>query len=183
MSRIGKKPVPIPSGIKVGVDGPKVTAESSKAKLELPLPKGISVKVDKDGKVLSVERSSDTDEQRALHGLVRSLVNNMMVGLDKGFEKILTIVGTGYNGKIEGSNLVLNVGFCKPVRREIPKGLEVKMNGQTEVIIRGPDKQVVGEFAAQVRSIRKPEPYKGKGIRYKNEVVRKKAGKAFAGAA
>jgi len=182
MSRIGKKPVAVPDGAKVAIDAAKVSVEGPKGKLALELPVGITAALSDDQKQVLVQRSGDGDSQRALHGLARSLINNMLVGVTEGFVKVLKIVGTGFNGKVEGKDLVLNVGFCKPVRKAIPEGLAVEMNGAQEIVVRGADKGLVGEFAAEVRAARKPEPYKGKGIRYRDEVVRKKAGKAFVGA-
>jgi len=182
MSRIGNKPVPVPDGVKTNIDGNTVNVEGPKGKLAVEMVEGISAALSEDGKAIVVKRAGDTDRDRAMHGLFRSLINNMVVGVTEGYQKSLQIVGTGYNAKIEGKNLVLAVGFCKPVTKEIPDGITVEQVNAQEIKINGIDKQLVGEFAAQVRKVRKPEPYKGKGIRYSDEVVRKKAGKAFVGA-
>jgi len=183
MSRIGKRPVPLPDGVKVDISGPVVRVEGPKGKLEMQMVPEVSAKLADDSKSIVVERAADTKRHRTMHGLTRSLINNMVIGVTEGFSKGLEIVGTGYGAKVEGANLVLNVGFCKPVIMPIPDGITVESVNAQEFIVRGIDKQLVGEFAARVRRVRKPEPYKGKGIRYKDEVVRKKAGKAFVGAA
>ena len=183
MSRIGKKPVPVPDGVKVAVTGTAVNVEGPKGKLEMRMVPEVSAHLSDDGKFLVVERAADTERHRAMHGLTRSLINNMVVGVVEGFAKGLAVVGTGYNAKVEGINLVLNVGFCKPVTVALPDGITIEFVNAQEFVIHGIDKQLVGEFAAKVRRIRKPEPYKGKGIRYRDEVVRKKAGKAFVGTA
>jgi len=181
MSRIGKLPVAIIEGVEVTADAACVTVKGPKGSLDLNLPDGISVKVD-DNKIL-VDRASDAKPHRACHGLVRSLLFNMVEGVTKGYEKRLDIVGVGYRAEVRGSVLVVQVGFCHPVEKDIPNGLDVSMEGQTRISVKGIDKQQVGQFAAEVRKISPPEPYKGKGIKYENEQVRRKAAKAFAGGA
>jgi large subunit ribosomal protein L6 len=181
MSRIGKKPVPVPDKVKVEIKGGAIIVEGPLAKLPpVTLHPLVSAKVE-DGKVV-VERKSDAKQARALQGLTRSLIANMIEGVTKGFQKALEIVGVGYNARIQGKNLVLNIGFNAPVEMPIPEGLAVESVNPTKFIVKGADKQKVGEFAAEVRHVRPPEPYKGKGIRYEDEQVRRKAGKAAVGA-
>jgi len=177
MSRVGKKPVTVTEGVKTTITGTDVTIEGPRGKLHFVLPEGISVK--EDGDRLFISRSSDEPKQRSLHGMSRSLVSNMIAGVTTGFEKRLTINGVGYNAKIQGENLVLNVGFSHPVIKPIPPNLEVECPLATSVLIRGIDKQKVGQFAAAVRAVRPPEPYNAKGIAYEDEQIRRKAGKAF----
>jgi large subunit ribosomal protein L6 len=177
MSRIGKKPVAVPSGVKVNVAGRAITIEGKLGKLEYTHRPEIAVKVEDDGKSVVCTRTSDEREIRAYHGLTRSLLNNMMVGVTEGYEKKLEIQGVGYLAAIQGDTLQLRVGFANEVHKKIPKGLTVTCPDQTHVVIKGTDKQKVGQFAAEVRAVRKPEPYKGKGIRYDGEQVRRKAGK------
>jgi large subunit ribosomal protein L6 len=175
MSRIGQKPIPVPSGVKVNVANRAVTVEGKLGKLEYKHRPEITVKVE-DNKVVCT-RSSDEREARAYHGLTRALINNMLVGVTDGYEKKLEIQGVGYLGAVQGNVLQLRVGFANEVHKKIPKGLTVTCPDQTHIVIKGTDKQLVGEFAAEVRAVRKPEPYKGKGIRYEGEQVRRKAGK------
>jgi large subunit ribosomal protein L6 len=176
MSRIGKKPVAVPAGVAAVVKDGRVAVKGPRGALEFALPAGIRASV--DAGQIRIERSEETREQRALHGLARALVNNMVRGVTQGYEKRLSIVGVGYTGKVEAGNLVLTVGFCQPVVLRIPEGLQVEIPPKTTlVIIRGTDRQKVGQFAATVRKVRPPEPYKGKGIRYETEVVKRKAGK------
>ncbi|MCP4427958.1 MAG: 50S ribosomal protein L6 [Chloroflexi bacterium] len=177
MSRIGKAPIQLPKGVKIDIKGSAVTVSGPKGKLEQDFHPGMSVKLD-DG-VLSVERSSDSRQHRALHGLTRALLNNMVAGVTEGFSKTLDIEGVGYRAVMEGKALVLNVGYSHPVRFDPPANLEFAVENRSKtIIVSGIDKQVVGEIAAQVRKTRPPEPYKGKGIRYRGEYVRRKAGKA-----
>ncbi len=190
MSRIGKKPIPIPSGIKVAVSGRTINVEGPKGKLSWTCRPEITMKVDDAAKAVIIERKSDARLVRALHGLSRSLVNNMVEGCLKGYSKSLEVYGVGYGVQIQGPKFTLNCGFSHPVVFEVPAGLKVEVQvpqarGETEpakFTVSGPDKQAVGEFAARVRRTRKPEPYKGKGVRYAGEYVRRKVGKAFAGA-
>lgn len=177
MSRIGKKPVPVPAGVKVNVADRAVTVEGKLGKLQYTHRPEIGVKVSDDGKNVICSRSSEERTVRAYHGLTRALLNNMMIGVTDGYEKKLEIQGVGYLAAIQGDTLQLRVGFANEVHKKIPKGLTVTCPDQTHIVIKGTDKQMVGEFAAEVRAVRKPEPYKGKGIRYDGEQVRRKAGK------
>lgn len=177
MSRIGKKAVKIPAGAKASVSGNKVTIEGPLGKLDWDFPKEVKVAV--DGGEVRVTREQDTRPGRALHGLTRALISNMLIGVTAGYEKKLEIVGVGYLSAIQGTTLQLRVGFANEIHKTIPTGLKVTCPDQTHIVIKGIDKQLVGQFAAEVRSVRKPEPYKGKGIRYEGEVVRRKAGKAM----
>jgi large subunit ribosomal protein L6 len=177
MSRIGKKPIPLPDGVKVNVADRAVTVEGKLGKLEYRHRPEIEVRVDDDRKAIVCTRKSEDRAIRAYHGLTRALINNMLVGVTQGYEKKLEIQGVGYLGAIQGDTLQLRVGFANEVHKIIPKGLNVSCPDQTHIVIKGSDKQQVGQFAAEVRAVRKPEPYKGKGIRYEGEQVRRKAGK------
>ena len=177
MSRIGKKPIPLPDGVKVNIADRQVTVEGKLGKLEYRHRPEIDVRVDDGRKAIVCSRSSEEREVRAYHGLTRALINNMLVGVTQGYEKRLEIQGVGYLGAIQGTTLQLRVGFANEIQKPIPPGLDVTCPDQTHIVIKGTDKQQVGEFAAEVRAIRKPEPYKGKGIRYEGEQVRRKAGK------
>jgi large subunit ribosomal protein L6 len=181
MSRVGQKPVEIPQGVKVQVSAATILAEGPKGKRNLELHPRVSV-VHKDGKIFCT-RSDDERSTRALHGLYRALIQNLVTGVAKGFEKRLEIVGIGYGAAVEGKSLKLTVGFSQPVKLAIPDGLTVTTPDANHVVVSGPDKQLVGQFAADVRKVRKPEPYKGFGIKYEGEYVRRKAGKAFGGTA
>lgn len=176
MSRIGNKPVAIPNGVKVAVDGGLVKIEGPKGKLEFAPHRDVSVKV--DGKNVVVTRSSDERGPRSLHGLTRAIINNMCEGVTKGYEKRLEVQGVGYVVSLQGKTLALRVGFANEVKKQIPAGLTVTCPDNTHVVVQGCDKQLVGQFAAEVRSVRKPEPYKGKGVRYQGEHVKTKPGKA-----
>ncbi len=178
MSRIGKKPVAILDGVKVAVNNRLIQVEGPAGKLQFEHRPEINVEVDDGGKSVSVSRDSDDRTARELHGLTRALVNNMILGVKTGYEKRLEIVGVGYLAAIKGKTLQLRVGFANELQRPIPEGLDVTCPDQTHVVIKGCDKQMVGQFAAEIRSLRKPEPYKGKGIRYQGEVVKLKAGKS-----
>lgn len=177
MSRIGVKPIEIPKGVDVQINEEIITVKGPLGILTRKLQKGIFL--EREDSILRVKRISDEKFYKSLHGLYRTLISNMIEGVTKGFEKVLEIHGTGYRAQIQGNQLILNLGFSHPVNLKIPEGLKVAVEGQNNIIrISGIDKEKVGEFAAYVRSIRKVEPYKGKGIRYQNEIVRKKAGKA-----
>lgn len=178
MSRIGKQPVVIPSGVKIAASGNEISVEGPLGKLQFAHRPEIVVSVDDDGKQINFERADDSRTSRAYHGLTRALVQNMVEGVTKGYERKLEIVGVGYLAAIQGQTLQLRVGFANEVHKTIPAGLDVTCPDQTHVIVKGVDKQQVGQFAAEVRAVRKPEPYKGKGIRYLGEHVRRKAGKA-----
>lgn len=176
MSRIGRAPVKIPEGVTIGIEGTKVTVESKKGKLETRIHPNMIVEVD-DSEV-KVKRPDDAKINRSLHGLTRSLINNMVVGVTDGYQKNLEIVGVGYRVAKEGKKLVMNVGYSHQVIMPEPEGIEIEVPTPNKIIIKGIDKQKVGQFAAEVRGKRPPEPYKGKGIRYENEVVRRKEGKS-----
>lgn len=178
MSRIGKLPVSIPGGVTVEEKNRKVTVKGPKGSLELQLRPEIDVKVEKAQVMVAPNRAA-TRDVRAYHGMTRAILNNMMKGVTAGYERNLEIIGVGWNAAVQGKKLVLSVGYCNPVEMEIPVGLTVEAPKPTNISIKGPDKQLVGQFAAAVRSQRKPEPYKGKGVRYENEYVRKKQGKTF----
>ncbi|MGE3803052.1 MAG: 50S ribosomal protein L6 [Gemmataceae bacterium] len=179
MSRIGKQPVAIPSGVKVNLaDGNTIKVEGPKGKLELSWHRNMSVKVE-DNKVL-ITRPNDERLNRALHGLTRSLINNMVQGVTKGFEKRLKIEGIGYQARMDKKSVVLTVGYSNAISLTPPDGVTVELPDPTTIVVRGADKQKVGQFAAEVRASRKPEPYKGKGIRYENEQIIRKEGKSFA---
>lgn len=177
MSRVGKQPIELPEGVKVNVRGTHVEVSGSKGKLSQSFRSEMTIKVE-DG-ALYVERPSDSREHRAFHGLTRALLNNMVDGVSVGFSRRLEVEGVGYRAEINGKNLVLNVGYSHPVEIEPPQDVsfEVEDRGK-QIIVSGIDKQVVGEITAKIRKVRPPEPYKGKGIRYEGEYVRRKAGKA-----
>lgn len=177
MSRIGRLPISIPKGIKVTVDGKSVTVEGPQGKLSREIRPEISVAVGDNDQVV-VSREGDGREARSYHGLTRALIQNMVTGVGKKYEKKLQIVGVGYLAAIQGNELSLRVGFANEVKKTVPAGLDVTCPSQTLVVIQGCDKQMVGQFAAEVRAVRKPEPYKGKGIRYDGEYVKIKPGKA-----
>jgi len=176
MSRIGNNPIPLPSGVDIAVSGSAVTVKGPKGELNIDLPEGITAR--QDGEDLVVERPDDEQESKALHGLARSLVNNMVTGVSEGFRKDLEIVGVGYRAAAKGKDaLELQLGFSHSVNYKAPPGIEFDVPEQTKISISGIDKQVVGQVAAEIRAFKKPEPYKGKGIRYAGEHVIRKAGK------
>jgi large subunit ribosomal protein L6 len=176
MSRIGRLPIDIPSGVDVTVDGRDVTVKGPKGQLALTVAQPISVAVE-DGRVL-VTRPDDERESRSLHGLTRTLIANNILGVTQGYSKSLDVVGTGYRVQARGANVEFALGFSHPVVVEPPAGITFTVEGNNRLTVSGIDKQAVGETAANIRKIRKPEPYKGKGVRYTGEVVRRKAGKA-----
>lgn len=180
MSRIGKKPIAFPKEVKIDVKDRTVKVEGPKGKLEFTHHPLVKVDVDTGEKTIQVSRGNDERQSRALHGLTRSLINNMVVGVTKGYEKVLKVEGIGYQARLDGKKLVLVVGFAHGVEKVPPEGITVKLNDPNTIVISGVDKQKVGQFAAEVRAARKPEPYKGKGIRYIDEKVRRKEGKSFA---
>ncbi len=179
MSRIGRKPISFPADVTVAMNGQQVQVKGPKGELKFDPHPNMSITVNDGDRLVQVSRPDDTRENRALHGLTRTLVQNMVDGVTKPFERRLTIVGVGYNASLAGNKLSLQVGFANTVVLEVPEGVTVEVPAPTSVIVRSADKQAVGQFAANVRSVRPPEPYKGKGIRYENEQVRRKAGKAF----
>jgi len=178
MSRIGKLPVAVPSGVEVSIEGQTVTVKGPKGQLAHTVAEPITVRKDEDGS-LAVERPNDERRSKALHGLSRTLVNNMVIGVTEGYEKKLEIVGVGYRVLSKGpSEIELNLGFSHPVPFTAPEGITFTVEGPTKLTVAGIDKQAVGEVAANIRKIRKPEPYKGKGVRYAGERILRKAGKA-----
>lgn len=176
MSRVGQAPITIPDGVSISIVGSTVTINGPRGELQRSLPEGI--KVEQVDSELRVARESETREVRALHGLVRSLLANMVQGVTEGFEKRLEIHGVGYRATKQGNDIELAVGFSHPVRKPAPDGIDFEVPAPTRITVRGIDKELVGQTAAEIRSIRKPEPYKAKGIRYEGEHVRRKAGKA-----
>jgi large subunit ribosomal protein L6 len=178
MSRIGKKEILIPDKVKVDLQGKTIMVAGPKGTLEFTHHPAVSVAV--DGSCVNVSRSSDSKTTRALHGLTRALINNMVLGVSAGFGRNLEIVGVGYRAEMKGKNMQLLLGFSHPVMIIPPPGITLAVDGNTKISVKGCDKQLVGEVAAKIRSLRPPEPYKGKGIRYEGEVVRRKAGKTAA---
>jgi large subunit ribosomal protein L6 len=176
MSRIGKLPVPVPSGVEVSVDGPRVTVKGPKGTLSHQLAEPITIDRGEDGALL-VRRPDDERRSKSLHGLSRTLVNNMVVGVTQGYEKRLEIYGVGYRVALRGSDLEFSLGFSHPVRVAPPEGITFVVESPTRFSVQGIDKQKVGEVAANIRKLRKPDPYKGKGVRYAGEVIRRKVGK------
>ncbi|QPZ39144.1 50S ribosomal protein L6 [Paramicrobacterium chengjingii] len=176
MSRIGKLPIDIPAGVDVSINGQSVVVKGPKGELSLTIAEPIVAKLD-DGQVV-VSRPDEERESRSLHGLTRTLINNNIIGVTTGYSKGLEVVGTGYRVQQKGSNIEFALGFSHPVIVEPPAGITLTVEGNNKVMVSGIDKQAVGETAANIRKIRKPEPYKGKGVRYAGEVIRRKAGKA-----
>ncbi len=179
MSRLGKAPVSLPDKVEVNIANGMVNAKGPKGNLSIPVSNGISVKV--DGNKLFIEKDEKVEMPKPTHGLFRALINNMVIGVSKGFEKKLGLIGVGYRAAVQGQKLDLQLGFSHPTQIAIPKGVNVTVEKSVTIIIQGIDKHLVGQFAASVRAMKPPEPYKGKGIRYENEYVRKKAGKAAKG--
>lgn len=179
MSRIGKKPIPVPAGVEVKLAGTEITVKGKNDELKLSFHPNMAVNYDAAGRVLTVERPNDERENRALHGLTRALINNMVTGVSTYFEKKLEIQGVGYQAVIKNKNLELQVGYANIVKLPIPAKLICECPDATHINLKSADKHLVGQFAAIIRNVRPPEPYKGKGIRYVGEYVRRKAGKAF----
>jgi large subunit ribosomal protein L6 len=175
MSRIGNRVLTIPTGVEVNVDENKITVKGSKGSLEFPLSKSVIVKV--EGNTVSVEKNEQKADSNVMQGTTNAIIKNMIEGVSKGFEKGLEIIGVGYRFQVQGNSLTINAGYSHPVKMDVPKGLSVEQVSNTEIVVKGIDKELVGEFAANIRKVRKPEPYKGKGIRYKGEFVRRKEGK------
>ncbi|MEB3309395.1 MAG: 50S ribosomal protein L6 [Snowella sp.] len=179
MSRIGKRPIPIPAKVTIDINEGHLTVKGPKGTLERDLPEKVTVQ--QDGETLNVVRQDESRTARERHGLVRTLVANMVEGVSKGFEKRLDIQGVGYRAQAQGSKIVLNLGYSKPVEMTMPQGIQVAVENNTQVIVSGIDKELVGNIAAKIRATRPPEPYKGKGVRYLGEFVRRKAGKTAKG--
>ncbi|AFZ48132.1 50S ribosomal protein L6 [Cyanobacterium stanieri LEGE 03274] len=176
MSRIGKRPIAIPAKVNVDINGQNVSVSGPKGNLARELPSLVTVV--QEGETIQVNRENDSRKARERHGLCRTLVANMIDGVSQGFEKKLEIQGVGYRAQAQGSKLTLNVGYSKPVEMQMPEGISVAVNSNTEVVVSGIDKELVGNMAAKIRAVRPPEVYKGKGIRYAGEYVRRKVGKA-----
>lgn len=179
MSRIGRAPITLPSGVEMNAKGREITIKGPKGSLSWEHPRRVEVAV--DGNVVRVSRARDDKRSRELHGLARALLNNMVLGVSEGFQKKLEIQGVGYQAKMQGNKLTMQIGFSHPVEMPVPEGVTCECPDATHIVVSGIDKQKVGQFAAEIRKVRKPEPYKGKGIRYEGEVVLRKAGKAFVG--
>ena len=175
MSRVGRLPIEVPNNLKVNITDGKIEISNGKDSLLLDIPSVIDVKFKNN--TITVSRKEETKEAKALHGTIRALINNMVIGLTKGFTKNLELVGIGYKAEVKGNELVLNLGYSHPVIYKIPEGINIKVEKNTKVIVSGIDKQKVGQVAAEIRAFRKPEPYKGKGIRYEGEYIMMKAGK------
>jgi large subunit ribosomal protein L6 len=178
MSRVGRKVIVVPSGVKVSVGEKELEVQGPKGKLKTPVPPGISFAL--SGTELACRRSNDERQQRAFHGMARALAQNAIKGVTEGFSKDLDIVGVGYRAAVEGSKVVFALGFSHPVEYRIPEGIKIAVDKQTRVTVSGIDRQKVGQVAAEIRRLRRPDPYKQKGIRYVGEVLKKKAGKAGA---
>lgn len=176
MSRIGNKIITVPEGVTVTEENGEVLVKGPKGELKQVMLKDITMK--QENNEIALERKNES--AKAMHGTMNALITNMIQGVSKGYEKTLEIVGVGYRFNVQGKNLVINAGYSHPVEMKVPEGLTVEINGNNEITIKGIDKQLVGEFAANVRKVRKPEPYKGKGIRYKDEHIRRKEGKKAA---
>lgn len=176
MSRIGKKPIPVPQGVDVQMDGNLLKVKGPKGVMEKELHRDMIIKLEEGS--LVVERPSDAKLHRSLHGLTRTLLSNMVEGVTNGFQRNLELVGVGYRAAKQGNKLVLTIGYSHPVEIEPPAGIEIEVPAPTKIAVKGADKQAVGQLAANIRAVREPEPYKGKGIKYEGEVIRRKAGKA-----
>jgi large subunit ribosomal protein L6 len=176
MSRLGKKPVAVPSGVKALIEAGNIRVEGPKGKLALSIPKGIVISLDNNN--LSFKRPDDTADMKARHGLAYALVNNMVKGVSEGFSKTLEIKGVGYRAQVKGKALGLTLGFSHPVDFPLPDGVTAKVDGNTKVTLESADKALLGDVAAKIRALRPPEPYQGKGIKYSDEVIRRKAGKS-----
>ncbi len=177
MSRIGKLPIPVPAGVEVKIDGSTVSVKGPKGELTETFNKNMTISMNDDNQVI-VERPNDERQNRALHGLTRSLINNMVIGVSEGFSKTLELVGVGYRASLKGDKLEMTLGYSHPVDVQAAEGIKFECPDATTIIISGVDKQLVGQTAAEIRSLRAPEPYKGKGIRYQGEHIRRKEGKA-----
>ncbi|MBM7853841.1 large subunit ribosomal protein L6 [Desulfohalotomaculum tongense] len=176
MSRTGRKPIPVPEGVEVKIEGNVVRVKGPKGQLEKEMHRDMNIKI--EDKQIIVERPSDSKQHKALHGTTRSLIANMVEGVTKGFQKNLELVGVGYRAQKQGKKLVLSMGYSHPVEMEAPEGIEIEVPAANKIQVKGVDKQLVGIVAAKIREVRLPEPYKGKGIKYEGEHIRRKAGKA-----
>jgi len=179
MSRVGKTPIAIPAGVSLQVAERKLTVKGPKGSLELELRPEVEVEVSGQQALVKANGKGTERESSAYHGMTRALINNMVAGVQKVYEKRLEVVGVGWNASAQGRKIVLNAGYCKPIALEIPKGVDAVTPSATSIVITSMDKQAVGQLAARIRKVRPPEPYKGKGVRYVDEVVKRKAGKSF----
>ena len=177
MSRIGNNPIPIPKGVDIKVEGDLVTVKGPKGRLELRVNPKVQVGLEGENAVVSI--SEETKETRSLHGLFRVLVSNMVTGVTKGFERVLEIVGVGYRAELNGRTAVFHLGYSHPINFDLPEGIDAKIE-KTKIVLSGIDKELLGKTAAKIRSLRRPEPYKGKGVKYADEIIRRKAGKTGA---
>lgn len=180
MSRIGRLPISVPQGVKVALEGQALSVEGPKGKLKTEIPNGINIKV--DGNQLRVVREGEERKMKALHGLIRKLLANMVEGVSRGFSRVLEINGVGYRAEVKGAELQLSLGYSHPVLFPLPPGITATVDRQTIVTLHGADKQLLGKTAAMIRGLRPPEPYKGKGVKYREEVIQRKAGKAVGAA-
>ena len=180
MSRVGKQPIPVPEGVEINIDGKTVTVKGKNGELSWAHHANMSVSFDADTRLITVTRPDEERQNRALHGLTRSLIANMVQGVTTYYEKRLEIQGVGYNAVLDGKILQLHVGYANAIRLPIPELVICELSDQTHIVLKSADKQAVGQFAAEVRTSRPPDPYKGKGVRYLGEQIRRKAGKAFA---
>ena len=179
MSRIGSKAIPVPPSVTISLEGSEARVRGTHGELICPVPEQINLIFDSKTAEIRVERIDDSPMSRSMHGLIRTLISNMVIGVERPWEKRLEIVGVGYQASLSGDVLTLNVGYSNPLCVNLPKGIKCVVSDPTHVVLSSADKQLVGQLAANVRSLRVPEPYKGKGIRYSNETVRRKSGKAF----
>ncbi len=175
MSRIGKKPIPVPAGVETSINGNVIVVKGSKGELQYNFDAEMTVKVE-DAQIV-VERPSDSKRHKTVHGTTRANINNLVVGVSEGYKKVLLINGVGYRAQLQGKKLVLSAGYSHPVEMEVPEGLALELPKNTEIHVTGIDKQLVGQFSAEIRAVRPPEPYKGKGIKYSDEHIRRKEGK------
>ncbi len=176
MSRVGRKPIAVPKDVKVSVSGAELEVQGPRGKLKSPIPPGVAFEV--KGSELLCTRANDARQVRAFHGMARALAQNAVTGVSQGFSKELDIVGVGYRAQVEGSKVVFNLGYSHPIEFKIPEGIKIAVDKQTRVTVTGNDRQRVGQVAAEIRRLRRPDPYKQKGVRYVGEVLKKKAGKA-----
>jgi large subunit ribosomal protein L6 len=175
MSRVGKKPIAVPSGVTVSTAGAAVTVKGAKGQLSMPIPRGISIS--QEGSIVTLARATEAKQMRALHGMARAILQNMVDGVTTGYSRRLDIVGVGYKAEMRGTRLILTLGFSHPIVLAAPPDVKIETPAPTQIVVTGIDKQLVGQIAAKIRSYRPPEPYKGKGVKYFGEIVRRKAGK------
>lgn len=176
MSRVGLKPIEVPAGVKVSVANSQVCVEGPKGKLSQCFDSTITININE--KDITLSRANDEKQTKAFHGLYRSLISNMVIGVSKGWQKALVVNGVGYRCEMQGKVLILNLGYSSPIWYSVPEGVTIAVENQTKIVVSGIDKQIVGQVAAEIRELRGPEPYKGKGIRYEDEVIRRKVGKS-----